>query len=147
MFSTPANRASAYARVGRETGVATANPHQLILMLFDGALLAISSARMAMRNEDIPAKGAAISKAVDIVVNGLSVSLDLKSGGELAERLAALYDYCTQRLTYANLHNDEAALDEVADLLTGLRTSWEAIAPKADEDAARPAASSASTQP
>ena len=145
MFNTPANRASAYARVGRETGVATASPHQLILMLFDGALLAISSARMAMRNQDISAKGTAISKAVDIIVNGLAVSLDMKSGGELAERLAALYDYCTQRLTHANLHNDEAALDEVADLLTGLRTSWEAIAPGEGSNAT--AAASPATQP
>ena len=32
----PHNAAQAYARVGLETGVIAANPHGLVLMLFDG---------------------------------------------------------------------------------------------------------------
>jgi len=123
------NRASAYARVGRETGVAAADPHRLVMMLFDGAIMAISTARAEMLKGEIAAKGNAISKAIEIIVNGLQVSLDLKSGGELAERLAALYEYMSRRLIHANLHNDQEALNEVADLLSGLRESWEAISP------------------
>ena len=37
----PQSAAQAYARVGVETGVIAANPHRLVLMLFDGALCAI----------------------------------------------------------------------------------------------------------
>lgn len=129
MFNRSINRASAYARVGRETGVAAADPHGLVLMLFDGAIMAISTARAEMIKGDIPGKGNAISRAIEIIVNGLQVSLDLKSGGELAERLAALYEYMGRRLIHANLHNDQEALNEVSDLLSGLRESWEAISP------------------
>ena len=50
-------------------------------------------------------------------------------GGELGERLAALYDYMVQRLLFANLHNNIAALDEVAGLLDTLRDAWTQIAP------------------
>ncbi|THF64152.1 flagellar export chaperone FliS [Pseudothauera rhizosphaerae] len=130
MFGTtsPTNRAAAYARVGAETGVEAASPHQLILMLYDGALLALRTASMAMESNDIPKKGAAISKAIDIIANGLKVSLDLNNGGEIATRLDALYEYMTDRLLYANLHNNPAAVDEVAGLLASLREAWQGIA-------------------
>jgi flagellar protein FliS len=136
MFGTSLNRAATYARVGVETGVSAADPHQLILMLFDGALLSISSSAVAMDAGDVAAKGNHISKAIDIVTNGLKVSLDTKVGGELALRLAALYDYMAERLVYANRHNSRPALDEVAGLLRDLRDAWQQIgAPKAVETA------------
>ena len=127
MFGGFGNRAAAYAKVSVETGVNTADPHKLILMLFDGALLQVRTAGIAMRNKDIPGKGTAISKAIEIIINGLKVSLDMNAGGELAGRLAALYDYMSDRLLYANLHNSQPALDEVAGLLATLREAWAEI--------------------
>ena len=118
------SRAAAYATVGNQTGVATASPHELILMLFDGALVSIGTAAVAMEAKDIPTKGNAISKAIEIIVNGLKVSLDMNAGGDLAQRLAALYDYMAERLLHANLHNSRAALDEVGKLLRELRDAW-----------------------
>ena len=129
MFGTSyANRAAAYARVGNQTSVESASPHKLILMLYDGALVALRTASVSMQGKDIPTKGKSISKAIDIVMNGLKVSLDLKAGGELAERLDALYEYMADRLLHANLHNNQAALDEVIGLLESLREAWAAIA-------------------
>ena len=127
MFGGFGNRAAAYAKVSVETGVNTADPHKLILMLFDGALLQVRTAGIAMQSKDIPGKGTAISKAIEIIINGLKVSLDTNAGGELAERLAALYDYMSERLLYANLHNSQPALDEVAGLLATLREAWAEI--------------------
>ena len=127
-FGLAARRgAAAYSSVGVETGVSTADPHKLILMLFEGALLQIGTAVIALENKDVPAKGMAISKAIEIILNGLKVSLDYEAGGELAQRLGALYDYMTQRLLYANLHNSRPAMDEVTQLLTDLKSAWEAI--------------------
>ncbi len=131
MFGAASNRAAAYAKVGVETGVSTADPHKLILMLYDGALVAIGSALHALDNKDVPGKGKAISRAIEIIASGLDASLDQEAGGELAMRLSALYEYMTDRLLYANLHNNRAALEEVAQLLAGLRESWESIAPQA----------------
>jgi flagellar protein FliS len=81
-----------------------------------------------MEKKDIPGKGQAVSKAIEIIVNGLKVSLDMNAGGDLAERLAAVYDYMSERLLYANLHNSQPALDEVAGLLATLREAWAEIA-------------------
>ena len=47
---------------------------------------------------------------------------------ELAARLGALYDYMCARLLFANLHNNEAALREVAGLLQEIKGAWEEIA-------------------
>lgn len=120
-----------YNKVRVESGVVAADPHQLILMLFQGALLAIANAKNEMLRKDISAKGAAISQAILIIDGGLKASLNKDVGGELAHNLAALYDYMTNRLLIANLKNDEAALDEVALLLNDLKTAWESIRPEA----------------
>jgi flagellar protein FliS len=129
MFGMMRNPAQSYAKVGLEVAVETASPHKLILMLFDGAIAAINIAKFELEAGDIHKKGASISKAIDIVSNGLRASLDVEAGGELGERLAALYDYMVQRLLFANLHNNIAALDEVASLLDTLRDAWTQIAP------------------
>jgi flagellar secretion chaperone FliS len=119
--------AAAYARIGVQTNVATADPHQLILMLFDGALLSINSAAVALESNDVPGKIKHITKAIEIIGMGLKASLDLTAGGELAERLDALYDYMTNRLVYANAFNTDAPLTEVAGLLRDLRDAWSQI--------------------
>ena len=77
-----------------------------------------------MAQNHVAEKGAAISKAIDIVTNGLKASLNTEQGGELAERLAALYEYISLRLLWANLKNDVAALDEAAQLLGELQSAW-----------------------
>ncbi len=133
--SYSANRANAYAKVEVETGVTAADPHKLVLMLYDGAILSISTAAGAMQRGDIAVKGQSTSKAIEIITNGLKASLDAKAGGELAERLSALYDYMAERLLYANLHNNRAALDEVSGLLESLREAWQGIAPSAQKTA------------
>jgi len=121
------SRADAYARVGVESNVAGSDPHMLIVMLFDGALLKVNMAAIAIVQHDIAGKGQAISKAIEIISNGLKASLDLTAGGELAQRLASLYDYMVSRLLYANLESSEGALKEVATLLGELKGAWEAI--------------------
>ena len=126
-FASP-NSAKSYAQVGMETGVAAADPHQLIVMLFDGALLAIAKAGSAMQQNQIAEKGQAISQAIDIIANGLQASLNFSAGDELANRLAALYDYMCARLVHANLNNDAAALSEVGRLLGEIKSAWEEIA-------------------
>ena len=127
MFSSPRKAIDAYSEVSVETGVASADPHKLILMLYDGTLAAICAARLAIGRGEIAAKGAAISKAIAIIDGGLKASLDVKAGGILAERLSGLYDYMLTRLLAANLRNDTSVLDEVTRLLDELRGAWAQI--------------------
>lgn len=116
--------AGAYAQVGVESGVMSASPHQLIVMLFDGALLALRAARLHMQNGNIPEKGRSISKALDIVNLGLKASLDSDRGGEIAQNLSQLYDYIGRLLLQSNLNNDLDKLDTASSLLNDLASAW-----------------------
>ena len=131
MFGNARNAISAYQKVGVDAAIEVADPHRLILLLFSGAQAAIGKARLAMQQQQIAAKGKAISQAIDIIGNGLKVSLDLEKGGEIAERLDALYDYLVLRLLRANLDNDLRALEEVSGLLEEIHGAWRDIAPSA----------------
>jgi flagellar secretion chaperone FliS len=127
MFGTMKSGANAYANVGVETGVLAASPHKLIVMLFDGALVAVATAMQQMKNNDIPGKGMSISKAILIIDSGLRASLDKKVGGEIAISLDALYEYMSHRLLVANLNNQPEILEEVHRLLSELKSAWDAI--------------------
>lgn len=120
----------AYSKVSIESSVLGADPHELIALLFQGALLQVGIARNAMIRKDTAAKGEAISKAIAIIGEGLNASLDKTVGGELALSLSALYSYMVTRLVDANLRNDAVVLDEVSGLLTELKSAWDAIRPK-----------------
>lgn len=123
--------AAAYGRVSVESNVLSASPHQLISMLFDGAQSAIKAARLHMENGNTAEKGKAITKAIDIVNSGLLVALDKDNGGELAERLEALYNYISGLLLRANLNNSTGALDEAAQLLNEIGSAWKEIGQQA----------------
>ena len=127
MFGSTRSGANAYAKVGLETGVVAASPHKLIVMLFDGAIVAINNAKTHMKAGQFEDKGRAITKAVLIVDEGMRGSLDKKAGGEIAANLDALYGYIIQCLMRANLRNDPALLDESLALLTDLKSAWDAI--------------------
>lgn len=131
MFGSPHSGANAYAKVGVETGVVAASPHKLIVMLFDGALLALSTALQHMNTGNIAGKGQSISKAIAIIDSGLRASLNKEAGGEIAESLDALYEYMSNRLLLANLNNSPEQIEEVQRLLKDLKAAWEAIDPSA----------------
>ena len=127
---------NAYVQTGVETGVPQADPHTLVLMLFEGALAALADARMKLIASDIPGRGQAISKAISIVERGLRPSLDLQNGGQLAQRMAALYDYIVMRLLEANLHASQRSIEEAERLVSELHAAWKAIAaPQGGENA------------
>lgn len=127
MFGSKQSGINAYAKVGMETGVTSASPHALIVMLFDGALVSVRSAIMHMKAGNIPDKGRAISHAILIIDSGLRAALDKKAGGEIAEGLDSLYEYMGARLLQANLKNQVEILEEVQRLLGELRGAWSAI--------------------
>lgn len=123
---------AAYGSQSLDADVNTASPHRLIVLLYDGAIKAISLAKLHMNNGNIAEKGNAISKAISIIEEGLRLSLDRTTGGELAENLDALYEYMAFMLLEANIKNDSEHLDLVLKLLKELKESWESIANQAN---------------
>lgn len=129
---TPVNMrsANAYRAVGVETMVAGSDAHNLVALLFDALLQALNSAKHGLQTKDVAAKGKAIGRAVRLIEEGLKAGLNDEQGGELALQLRSLYDYCTVRLSEANLKNDESRVDEVIRLLQPLAQAWTQIRPQ-----------------
>jgi flagellar protein FliS len=114
---------AAYRSVAAHSGVAAADPHRLIVMLMDGALERIGSARGAIEHGEASTRNHLISRAVDILQE-LRASLNMEAGGEIAANMADLYDYASKQLVRANLTNKPELLDEAANLLRQIRSAW-----------------------
>ncbi len=127
MYPNSRGPASAYTNVGLETGVIAASPHQLIVMLYEGAELAVRMAIKHMNEGNISKKSAAISKASSIIQDGLLEALDPQQGGDIAQHLEGLYDYMNKRLMLAHIKNQTAPLEEVLGLLRELHSAWQQI--------------------
>lgn len=117
---------NAYAQASLETAAPTADPHKLILMLFDGAIAAVHSADEYMLAQNFSEKGRAISKAIAII-GELACSLNYEAGGELAASLGLLYAHMTLELLNASAENKSEGLSHVGQLLSELRSGWASI--------------------
>ena len=114
----------AYTQIGVEGAVMSASQQQLVTMLFDGVLSALVRARLFMQDNNQEGKGVSLSKAINIIENGLRLSLDEESQDELTQNLIALYSYMIRRLLQANLRNDVSAVAEVETLMRNLADAW-----------------------
>jgi flagellar protein FliS len=114
---------AAYRSVAAHSRVDASDPHGLIVMLLDGALERVASARGAMEHRETEAKNRLIHRAVAIVQE-LRASLNLKAGGQIAANMGDLYDYCGRQLVRANAENRPEMLDEVGNLLREIRSAW-----------------------
>ncbi|MEM6161045.1 flagellar export chaperone FliS [Erwinia sp. P6884] len=122
-----ASGTQAYAKVSVESAVMSASSDQLITLLFDGALSALVRARLFLQDGNIVRKGESLSKAINIIDNGLKVGLDEKSEDELTRNLLSLYRYMVHRLLRANLDNDVAGIEEVEALLRNIADAWKEV--------------------
>ncbi|CAD5358438.1 flagellar protein potentiates polymerization [Enterobacter cancerogenus] len=119
----------AYAQVDLHSQVTGASPHQLIAMLFDGAHNAILRANIYFKTGNISKRGEMISKAINIIDNGLRASLDHQRGGDIAQEMEMLYEYMSRTLLECNMRNDPGQLQLVDRLLMNLAKTWKEIAP------------------
>jgi len=129
------NRGKAYL----ETRVLSAEPLELIAISYEFATLRVHEARSALAKGDIAERWTAISKAIAIV-SELESSLDYERGGDIAYNLGRLYRYMRDRLTQANLHQEDKPLAEVQSLLETLADAWLAISAGSHKAEAAPAA-------
>lgn len=106
-----------------ETQVMTASPGRLLIMSYDMAIRFARLAEESMKRGDLFQQGENIRKAQDILLE-LSSALNPEANKKLADDLRAIYSWMFDQMTYANIRDDSAALGNVVNLLTELRTAW-----------------------
>ncbi len=121
-----------------ESRILTADPVELVRILYRLAIDQVREAREHLDKGDIAARGKAISAASQ-AIGELHGSLDMPAGGEIAQRLSQLYDYMQRRLLDASLHQSTEPLNEVLGLLSTLAEAWQAVRLEPAPEASSPA--------
>ena len=90
----------------QQQAIASATPEQLILKLYDAGIA-------ACHRED--------RSKLRAILTELIASLNFEQGGEIAQRLFSLYEYCLNESVLGDLQ-------VISELLTGLRDAWRSLA-------------------
>ena len=80
-----------------------------------------------MLEGNIVKKGESLSKAINIIDNGLKLGLEETSEDDLTRNLASLYRYMVHRLIRANIDNDADGIEEVEKLLRNIADAWKEV--------------------
>jgi flagellar protein FliS len=112
-----------------ESRVLTADPIELVRILYRLAIDRIREAREHLQTGDVGARGKAISTASQ-ALGELARSLDFEAGGEVSLRLGQLYEYMQLRLVEANYQQSPGPLTEVLALLSTLSEAWQQLQPE-----------------
>jgi flagellar protein FliS len=113
-----------YQQVDLNAQAAAATPHQLVVMLIEGLLDEIERTRGHMEAKRLAEKGDSITKCMNILV-GLDSALDMENGGEIAQNLHQLYDFCQVELYQASVQNDPEKLVGVVRVMENIKEGWE----------------------
>ncbi len=119
-----ANPAKAYLA----TQVETTTQGELLIMLYEAAIKFLKRAKIEIDNKDYAKKGIYISKAMAII-HELSECLNKEKGGDITPKLGQLYLFCTTQLVKANIRLDNKMVDDVINILDGLRSAYAHIVP------------------
>jgi flagellar protein FliS len=122
-------KVAAYQTVSVHGGVASEDPHKLVLMLMDGALDRLALARGFAERGEVARKAQVLHSCITIITE-LRGSLNMKEGGPLAQNLSELYAYMMRQLTRAITDGNSAGVQEVRSLLSDIRSAWAAIGPQ-----------------
>lgn len=128
------SRLAAYRSVMAHGAVEDADPHALVVTLFDAVSGRLAAARSCAERKETGRMAQLLHSSV-VLIAELRGSLNLKDGGPLAQNLSALYDYMIRRLMLANLQANTSYMAEVAGLLAEIRSAWVAIAPEVKQPA------------
>ena len=105
----------------RQQGVLTANPVELVVMLYDGCIKQIKMGCIFIEDKELEQANNSLQKAQRIVMELIN-SLDLRY--PIGNELLSLYEFMLNEISGGNSTKDVKALQEVAALLQELRESW-----------------------
>jgi flagellar protein FliS len=122
----------------RQTAVTTASKEQVLIMLYEGAIKHLKKASESCHKKDLAAKGVAVGKAHDIIME-LSNSLDFSVGGDIAKNLERLYMFMTDQITQGNMNNDASKFDQTRGMLENLLEGWKGAVAQIQQEKAKKA--------
>jgi len=105
----------------QHNAVQSANPGDLVIMLFDGLIKYLKIAINAIEENDISNSNNALVRSQDII-DYLNNTLDMQF--ELSRNLSSLYDFMKGQLISANIKKETELVEEVLGLAAEMRDTW-----------------------
>lgn len=121
-----------YAQMKKQTGIEDANPHELIGLLYQGALDNLQQAIGCIDRNDFEGRGQHLGRVITIL-GGLQGFLDHEKGGDLSQNLDRLYEYMSVRLYDASKNHAIEPVEEVIGLLKEIKEGWDGISEQAKQ--------------
>jgi flagellar protein FliS len=103
--------------------IQTASREQLLLITYDIGINACKAAEEALRKNEVEAVNENLKRA-QAVLRELMITLDVETGGEVAQNLLRLYDFMYYRLVDANVRKDVLLVVAVREMFQELRNTW-----------------------
>lgn len=120
--------AATYRTIDVASRTAAADPHQLVEMLYDEAVRALTSAAWAIENRDFRLKAERVTRATAIFF-ALENGLDHEKGGDVARTLGTLYRGLREQVVEASLGSDPTPFREAAQTLSEIAAAWASMRP------------------
>lgn len=114
------------ANIYKQNQVTTASPKELVILLYQGCIKKIRLAELSLEEERLDLVNMNLIKAQDIITELLH-TLDMEAGGDIAESLAAIYEYLLDELLQANIHKDKEKMVLVREKMGELLETWQEI--------------------
>ncbi len=127
-FQSNIRRASSYKSIQKDSRVLSANPYDLVAVLFselrDSLDLMIENARRNDRARVFECRAKALS-----ILNGLDESLDFDAAGDLAQTLHTIYTEAARRIQAEIGVSFIERVESAREMLYEIEKAWMAIAP------------------
>ena len=123
-----------------QTQVSTADKREIVLYLYDGAILHMNRAVKAIEDGRIADRCVNLGRAMDILME-LCCMLDHAKGGQIADRLGGLYSFSLQQLLLANSGDPQGAAQvrHAISIISTIREGWsQIIKHNLDKEAVQP---------
>ena len=123
-----ARAANAYANTQVQTGVASSGPGTLIILVYERLFDHLKMGKLAMERDEFGMES--FTKAHDLIQQGLLACLDFEAGGEIAQSLAAVYEWSLREIISARTNKSPEKIQGVIEVLQPLYEAWLQLAPK-----------------
>lgn len=107
----------------RELEILSASPERLVVICFDHLVVQLERARIGAERDDLELSVAGVTKA-NAIVGELLATLDFEQGGEIATRLADLYQFLLVELLDQTKKRDPERLRRLVGIATALRDGF-----------------------
>ena len=117
-----------YAEGQKEASVQLSAPVDLIIIIYERLIEHCRDAKREIADDKDPVDS--VTKAVDLISDGLQGCLDFQKGGQIATNLRDLYEWCVIQLVGSRITRKVESVESVERVLSDLLIGWRGLSKK-----------------